>query len=94
MMMQGESGVGGVASTSVSAMLLLADFLPRATTSQKFRILGNKKKTELIIGTGLIKGQKIYGRLTVEYAQIKSMTKISKRRLLHCVFERFTLGLT
>ena len=88
MMMQGESGVGGVASTSVSAMLLLADFLQRATTSQKFRILGN------IIGTGLIKGQKIYGRLTVEYAQIKSMTKISKRRLLHCVFERFTLGLT
>jgi hypothetical protein len=39
MMMQGESGVGGTASTSTSAMLLLADFLPRATTSQKLRIL-------------------------------------------------------
>jgi hypothetical protein len=39
MMMQGESGVGGTDSMSTSAMLLLADFLPRATTSQKFRIL-------------------------------------------------------
>ena len=33
MMMQGDSGVGGVASTSISLLLIV--FLPMLTTSQK-----------------------------------------------------------